>query len=118
MSSEDTAGVTRSRRKISLRLGGLLTVVIGLLCLYNGFQALTGGEESTSGPYITPDALCGTAIIIFGVIALAGGISALMAKHFSLALAGALVGMAGGGWVSFFLGVLAFMFYFFSDEDF
>lgn len=70
------------------------------------------------GLYLTPDALCGASIILFGIVAIAGGISALMARHFSLALVGALLGMIGGGIVNFFLGVLAFAFFFFADEDF
>lgn len=117
MSSEGTTDARLSKRRISLRIGGLLTVVIGLLALNNGLAAMTGDDSTTSSPYLTPGTVCGTTIIFFGVVAVAGGICALMRRYFSLALAGTLLGMMGGGWLNFILGITAFIFYYFAGED-
>jgi hypothetical protein len=117
MSSEGTTDTNAPPRKIALRLGGVLTVILGLIALQNGFIAITAEEENTYGADITPGDICGTTIIFFGIMAIAGGVCALMARNFSMALAGALLGMAGGGWASFFIGVLAFALFLTSSED-
>ncbi|MBN1678612.1 MAG: hypothetical protein JW880_08775 [Candidatus Thermoplasmatota archaeon] len=118
MSSEQNAVEKPPGRKIALRLGGLMTLITGILSLNNGLQGMIAGDEFPFGPYLTRFAACSIAVIFFGIIAVAGGVSAMRGTHFSLALAGALLGMMGGGIVAFFLGLLAFIFYFFADEDF
>jgi len=118
MSSEETTYSRPSKRKLSFRLAGVLIVGMGLLSLLNGLNALPVEDESAYSSDLTPNVMCGTAIILFGIIAVAGGICAIMARHFSMALAGNLFGMAGGGWTNFFLGVLAFTLLLLADEDF
>jgi len=118
MSSEGETHTRPDRRKLSFRLAGVLIVIMGVLCLLNGFGALSGADTSLYTSGLTPNDICGTTIILFGIIAVAGGIGAIMAKFFSFALAADLLGMAGGGWVNFFLGVLAFVLLILADEDF
>lgn len=118
MSSEEATYARPSRRKLSFRLAGVLIVIMGLLCLLNGFGALSGADTSLYTSGLTPNDICGTTIILFGVIAVAGGICAIMARFFSFALAANLLGMAGGGWVNFSLGMLAFVLLILADEDF
>ncbi len=118
MDSEQTSVAKRPDHKIPMRLGGLITLVLGLLSLQNGLGAMLTGEEFPFGPYVTRVAACGMIVIIFGIIAIAGGVSALRGKHFSLALAGTLLGMMGGGLVAFLLGLVACVLFYFADEDF
>lgn len=118
MNSEPADLERQPDRKISMRLGGALTFGTGLLSLENGLQAMISGEEIPFGPYFTHVTACSITVILFGTIALAGGISAMRGKHFSLALAGALLGMMGGGIWAFFMGLVAFIFYYFANEDF
>jgi len=76
-----------------------MTIIAGLLALFNGFTALLG-ETSSDLSDIVIDlnrySMCATMIMAFGALAIMGGISAIRGKNISLALAGAALGMLGG----------------------
>jgi len=98
-----------------------MIIIAGLLALFNGFMSLLG-ETSSDLFDIVIDlnrySICATMIIAFGAVAIVGGISAIRGKNISLALAGAALGMLGGGIVGFWLGLTALLFLFLSSEDF
>ena len=102
-------------------LAGWMIVIAGLLALFNGFTALLG-ETSSDLFDIVVDlnrySMCAMMIMAFGAVAIVGGISAIRGKNISLALAGAALGMLGGGIVGFWLGLTAILFLFLSNEDF
>jgi len=113
-------GQSRPRRSFAI-LAGWMIIIAGLLALFNGFMSLLG-ETSSDLFDIVIDlnrySICATMIIAFGAVAIVGGISAIRGKNISLALAGAALGMLGGGIVGFWLGLTALLFLFLSSEDF
>jgi hypothetical protein len=98
-----------------------MTIIAGLLSLFNGFTALLA-ETSSDLFDIVIDlnrySMCATMIMAFGAVAIVGGISAIRGKNISLALAGAALGMLGGGIVGLWLGLTAILLLFLSSEDF
>ena len=103
-----------------MTLGGIMTIAAGLLSLFNGAQGIIFEGEFDLGPdpgFSRFDA-CGVIAIIFGIVAVAGGISALRSQRLSLALAGALLGMMGGGLLGLWLALGALVLFAISDADF
>jgi Flp pilus assembly pilin Flp len=102
-------------------LAGWMTVIAGVLTFFNGFRTLIG-ETSWNLLEALVDlnrySLCAVVIMVFGAVAIAGGISAIRGKNLSLALAGAALGMIGDGIAGFWLGIGAILFLFLSSEDF
>ena len=111
----------RSRRSPYVVIAGWLTLVAGILAVSNGLMAFFG---DTSSIWFDVDvgvnrySVCGTMILAFGVVAVVGGISALLGKNLSLALAGAALGAMGDGLAGFVLGLIAVLLLFLSNEDF
>lgn len=102
-----------------MAIGGLTTIGVGLLSLFNGVQGLAFGGEFQSGPDLgfSMFAACGVIFMLFGVVAIAGGMLALRGKHISLAFVGAFLGVLGGGMYGFWLGLVAIAALVFSDAD-
>ncbi len=75
------------------RLGGVLTLVAGIVGLVSGLMfMLTGGNiESALTFPATITALNGLPTLIMGIIALAGGICAMRKRNFGFAVAGAVL---------------------------
>jgi len=98
-----------------------MTLTGGVLALLNGLTAFFG---ETSSIWFDIDVgvnrytVCGTMVMVFGVVAIAGGISALMGKNMSLALAGAALCAIGDGLPGFWLGLISVALLFLSNEDF
>jgi hypothetical protein len=62
--------------------------------------------------------ICGILLILFGVIAIAGGAYALRPRaHLTPALLGAILGMLGGGVYGFFLGLVAILLFWLANAD-
>ena len=125
-SGQPTTGVgaasfRRTKRRDTARVvAGALTVAAGVLALINGVTALA---HEISFLWLDIDftlnqfSVCATLVIIFGAVAVAGGIAAIRGKHFFLALAGAALGTIGDGVAGFFLGLIAIVLLFLSNED-
>ena len=100
-------------------LGGNLAILAGIMALANGLMGVTVGSSVALGPdsAINRFTVCSILVILFGIIAIAGGLSAIRGKHFTLALSGAVLGMVGGGWGGFFLGLGAIVLFMMSNQD-
>jgi hypothetical protein len=108
-------------RSVSMILAGWLIIVAGLLAFSNGLMAFFGESSSIWFDIdigVNRYSVCGTMIMAFGVVAVAGGISAVRGKNLSLALAGAALGTMGDGLVGFLFGLIAIVLLFLSNEDF
>lgn len=75
------------------RLGGVLTLVAGIIGLVSGLMfILTGANIETALTFpVTVAALNGIPTLILGTIGLAGGAVAMRKKAFSFAIAGAVL---------------------------
>lgn len=102
-----------------MTIGCLMTIGAGLLSMFNGARGIVfGGSYFGSWHVDIPEAACGVVFILFGTIAVAGGMMALKGKHIELAFAGAFLGMLAGGWYGFWVGSIALIAFLFSDADF
>lgn len=100
--------------------GGLLTIGAGLLAIVNGLRAiLEDAYELGVWSEIPLDkyTICGSIVIVFGIVAILGGVAALKTRNMILAFTGAAFGMAGDGALGFFLGLAALVLFFLSNED-
>ena len=97
-----------------------MTIIAGLLALANGLTTLSAAT-SFQWPDINMElnefSVCGSMFILLGIVAVAGGVSALRGRYTSLALAGAGAGMIGDGLWGFVLGLVALVLLFMSNED-
>jgi len=109
----------RSRRDIYMLLGGGMTLLAGILAIINGLRGLFTDSSLALGPAdtFTRETSCGILVLIFGIIAVAGGISGIKRKYFALAVAGSVMGMMGGGLYGFFLGLGALIIFGLSNQD-
>jgi len=108
-----------SERSKLLVLGGWMTLAAGILALVNGLRAIIADNPIALGPEasFTRYMACGIMVILFGIVAVAGGICALRGRNFTLALAGAVFGILGGGLFGFYLGFGALVVFGLSNED-
>jgi len=91
--------------------GGVLILIAGLLALVMGvfYLALDPSEIESSGVTIPPEVsdadlqnilyLCGSLCVIFGVIAIIGGLFGLRRQHFALGMVGGIFGLLGVGFL-------------------
>jgi hypothetical protein len=105
------AGLPPVRRSPSPVVGGILVLIAGLLALGNAvaFLSYTAADLENTGVTLpsgtTWDQIlgiiraCGAVEVVFGIVAIVGGIFAIQRKHFGLAVAGALLGLFGFGFV-------------------
>ena len=115
---EPSLGRKRPRSTL-LTLGGGMTIVAGVLALINGLRAMVGNGEVSFGLDIglTRYTFCAFIVLLFGALAITGGVFALKGRHLSLSLAGAVFGMMGGGLIGFYLGLVALVLFGLSDAD-
>jgi hypothetical protein len=108
------------RRHPRTFIAGSLTLAAGILTLLNGIRALANQATFLWLDIDLPInrySLCGMLIVVFGAVAVAGGVSALLRKHLSLTLPAAALGMVGDGLAGFYMGLAAIILFFLSDED-
>ncbi len=87
--------------------GGVLGIIAGILALISGVIYLTVSASSITGITLPPQVtiqevenilrICGAIQVIFGLVAILGGVFAIQRKHFGLAIAGSILGMLGFG---------------------
>ena len=106
----------RSRRDIYMLLGSGMTLLAGVLAIINGLRGLFSDIHTVEYRFAPYD-YCATLFVLFGIIAVAGGISGIKRKYFALTLAGAIMGMAGGGVYGFWLGLGALILFGLSNQD-
>jgi len=121
MDSNDVRGTMDDKPPLDFLffLGGNLAILAGIMALANGLMGASIGSTVAIGPDSPVNRLtiCSVLVIIFGMIAIAGGLSAIRGKHFTLALVGAVLGMVGGGWGGFFVGLGAIVMFMMSNQD-
>jgi len=121
MDSNDVRGTMDDKPPLDFLffLGGNLAILAGIMALANGLMGASIGSTVAIGPDSPVNRLtiCSVLVIIFGMIAIAGGLSAIRGKHFTLALVGAVLGMVGGGWGGFFVGLGAIVLFMMSNQD-
>jgi hypothetical protein len=97
-------------------LGGGMTLLAGVLAIINGLGGLSSNNAAFEYRFAPYD-YCATLFLLFGIIGVAGGISAITRKSFALAVAGAIMGMMGGGAYGFYLGLGALILFGLSNQD-
>jgi hypothetical protein len=109
----------RSRRDNYLLLGGGMTLLAGIFAIINGLRGLFTDSSLALGPAdtFTRETSCGVLVLVFGIVAVAGGISGIKRKNFALAIAGSVMGMMGGGVYGFYLGLGALIVFGLSNID-
>jgi len=96
-----------------------MTLLAGVLAIINSLRGLFMDSSMALGPVnaFTRETYCGILVLVFGIVAVAGGISGIKEKSFALAVAGAVLGMLGGGVYGFFLGLGALIIFGLSNQD-
>jgi hypothetical protein len=114
-----SAIVTVTARSRHMKSAALLVIAAGVLSTANGLAAMsTGGEVYAVDLTIPVGTYCGALVLVLGIGGILSGIVALQIKRLSPVLAGAIMGIAGGGIVGFWLGLAAIVLLTLSHEDF
>jgi hypothetical protein len=115
---QETA-IVAPHRDGNLVSGCVLTILSGILSLANGLASVVFESNLSSGFDLGIDryAACGFIVIAFGAAAILGGLYSLKNRRISFALAGAGMGMCGGGLVGFWCGLGALVALVLSHED-
>jgi hypothetical protein len=98
-----------SHRSGLLTAGGILSIIGGALELIGG--AIMVGVLFVGPAWLT---VAGVPLVVLGIVAIVGGVSALERKSFGLSLAGAICALGSGG----ILGILAIIFVSVSKREF
>ena len=119
--ARDTASaiVTVTARSRHLKSAAMLVIAAGILSMANGLAAMiTGGEVYAVDLTISVGTYCGALVLFLGIGGILCGIVALQMRRLSPALAGAIMGIAGGGLMGFWFGLAAIVLLTLSHEDF
>lgn len=119
-SSEDfwATEVRRAEQTSGPTIGGIFSILAGVTAVGQGLFYLAGAAFITLGGtgFLC---LCGGLDVLFGLIAVLGGICALKRESFTMAIIGAVLGMLGLGLlIGFLFGLLALIFIAVSKEEF
>lgn len=106
-------------RGMALVLGCMLVILAGVISLFNGFVALLsgGGIDFGLNTGINQYSICSAMVFIFGIVGVIGGTYSFVRRRISFALGGAALGMAGGGIMGFWFGLIAIVALMLSNED-
>lgn len=111
--------VTVTARSRHLKSASVLVIAAGIVSLGNGLAAMfSSGEVYAVDLTIPIGTYCGALVFALGIGGILSGITALLMRRLSPALAGAIIGMAGGGLVGFWFGLAAIVLLTLSHEDF
>ena len=104
------------------RLGGVLTLVAGIVGLVNGlmFMITGSGIETALNFPVTIPALDGLPTLILGIVAVAGGAVAIRRRVFGFAIAGAVLSVVAtfNMGIVIILGILGIVFIALGKRDF
>jgi hypothetical protein len=102
-----------------LTIGGILAILAGVLALGQGLLYVVFGGTFASYAPSGFLCLCGGLDVLFGLLSIGAGVSALQRKSFMLAVIGATCGMLGVGLlVGFLLGLIALILIATTKEEF
>ncbi len=96
----------------------MLVIAAGVICIANGLMGSLFRGTSQINETFMIEQYCSIIVLVLGVCGIASGIAAVVLRRVSPALAGAVMGMAGGGLVGFWLGLGALVLLSLSFEDF
>ena len=79
-------------------IGGVLIILGALVELYVGYILAWTGEAFSGITFGVSDFLtvCGAIVLLLGIVALLGGVLAIMRKHYGLAVLGGVLAIPGG----------------------
>ncbi len=101
----------------TLKIASFLVIIAGVLGLMSGLEAaITNSEINILGG---GDVVryCGVLVFVSGIGAIVFGVASLVLRRVSPALAGAVMGIAGGGLIGFWLGIAAIVLLVMSNDD-
>jgi len=99
-------------------VGGVFEILAGIIGLGLGGLWIVGAGAASSVPYFDISGfmlVCGAIFIIFGLLALLGGIFALQRKNYAIALVGAIFALFSGFLI---FGILAIIFIVLAKDEF
>jgi len=99
-------------------VGGIFEILAGIIGLGLGGLWIVGAGAASTIPYIDVSGLllvCGAIFIVFGLLALLGGIFALQRKNYAIALVGAIFALFSGFLI---FGILALIFIVLAKDEF
>jgi hypothetical protein len=101
-----------------LSAGGGCSIWAGIFLIFSGVALVVSGEYPSGLSYLVSEVFptyMGVPLIVLGIIAIVGGVSALRRKSFGLSLAGAICGLPSPYWI---LAILAVIFVALGKKEF
>ena len=92
-----------------LSAGGGCSIWAGISLIFSGVALVVSGESPSGFGYIVSKVFptyMGVPLLVLGIIAIVGGVSALRRKSFGLSLAGAICGLPSPFWILAILAVI------------
>jgi hypothetical protein len=109
--------VTPTSGSRTLKMASFLVIIAGVLCLGNGLETVFVNSDVNiigGGDVV---GYCGVLVFVSGIGAIICGVASLTLRRVSPALAGAVLGIAGGGLIGFWLGIAAIVLLVMSHDD-
>lgn len=107
------------RGGLYLLLGGIFTIMAGILSIVNGLVVVIEDKVPLKSIFtFFTIYTCSPILVVFGIVAIASGVHVIL-KRPSIVIAsiGAFLGILGGGFYGFWLGITAIFLFWLSDED-
>ena len=89
--------------------GGGCSIWAGISLIFSGVALVVSGEYPSGFSYVVSEVFptyMGVPLIVLGIIAIVGGVSAMRRKSFGLSLAGAICGLPSPFWILAILAVI------------
>jgi hypothetical protein len=99
-------------------VAGVFEILAGIIGLGMGGLTIVGAGAASTIPYIDVSGLifvCGAIWLVFGLLALLGGVFALQRKNYGIALVGAIFSLFAGFLI---FGILAIIFIVLAKDEF
>lgn len=109
---------TKPRRSGFFTAGVYLTIAAGVLSIVNGVSSIFNYTESIQFELISElSHACAFVVVILGIISILSGLVTLKLGRVSPGLVGAVLGMIGGGYFGFWVGLGALVMFALSGSD-